>query len=169
MYINQQHMTKILVTGGAGYIGSHTMIDLIDAGFDVVSIDNFINSNADTYTKVKNITHKNILSYDTDLCNLEELDSIFSQNHFAAIIHFAALKSVGDSVENPLLYYRNNLVGLINLLQLQKKYTIKNLIFSSSCSVYGNAEKLPVTETTPLKEAESPYARTKQICEEIIT
>lgn len=161
-------MTKILVTGGAGYIGSHTIIDLIDSGFEVVSVDNFINSGAQTYERIRQVTRKEIKHYETDLCDLELLDRVFAENRFTAIIHFAALKSVGDSVDHPLLYYQNNLMGLINLLRLQKKYEVNNLIFSSSCSVYGNAEKLPVTEETPLKDAESPYARTKQIGENII-
>ncbi|MCB0666777.1 MAG: UDP-glucose 4-epimerase GalE [Saprospiraceae bacterium] len=161
-------MTKILVTGGAGYIGSHTIIDLIDVGYEVVSVDNFINSNAQTYERIHQVSNSEFQTYDIDLCVHEDLERAFAENDFAAVIHFAALKSVGDSVNDPLQYYQNNLVGLINLLQLQKKYKVKNLIFSSSCSVYGNAEELPVTEHTPLKEAESPYARTKQICEEII-
>ncbi|MCB0686282.1 MAG: UDP-glucose 4-epimerase GalE [Saprospiraceae bacterium] len=161
-------MTKILVTGGAGYIGSHTIIDLISAGYDVVSVDNFINSSVETFSKIKEITDKTVTNFAADLCDYEKLEEVFQKNKFAAVIHFAALKSVGDSVADPLLYYHNNLLGLINLLKLQAKYGVKNLIFSSSCSVYGNADKLPVTEETPLKEAESPYARTKQICEEII-
>ncbi|MCL4128860.1 UNVERIFIED_CONTAM: hypothetical protein GTU68_007645 [Idotea baltica] len=161
-------MSKILVTGGAGYIGSHTIVDLLEAGFEVVSIDNYVNSAPATYEKIKRISNIDVRHYDVDLCDLHKLETVFSENNFEAIIHFAALKSVGESVEQPLLYYQNNLGGLLNLLQLQAKYDVQNLIFSSSCSVYGNADRLPVTEETPLKEAESPYARTKQIGEEII-
>jgi UDP-glucose 4-epimerase len=161
-------MTKILVTGGAGYIGSHTLIDLIDNGYQVISVDSFINSDARTYQQVESVTQQVIKNYPIDLCDLAKLEKVFEENEISAIIHFAALKSVGDSVVNPLLYYRNNLLGLINLLQCQVKYSVYNLIFSSSCSVYGNADVLPVTEDTPLKEAESPYARTKQMGEEII-
>jgi len=161
-------MSKILVTGGAGYIGSHTIVDLLEAGFEVVSVDNYINSSPLTYEKIKRITDVDVAHYDVDLCDIERLDAVFSAHKFEAIIHFAALKSVGESVEKPLLYYQNNLGGLINLLELQAKYDVRHLIFSSSCSVYGNADSLPVTEDTPLKEAESPYARTKQIGEEII-
>ncbi|NND32048.1 MAG: UDP-glucose 4-epimerase GalE [Saprospiraceae bacterium] len=161
-------MNKILVTGGAGYIGSHSIIDLLEAGYSVVSADNFINSDRKTYDQIKAVTGIEVKHYDIDLCDSLDLEKIFQENQIAAIVHFAALKSVGDSVENPLLYYHNNLAGLINLLRCQEKYEVKNLIFSSSCSVYGNADQLPVTEGTPLKEAESPYARTKQICEQII-
>ena len=161
-------MKKILVTGGAGYIGSHSIIDLVEAGYDVISVDNFVNSNAKTYTQIKDVTGVDVKHYDIDLCDNESLELVFRENQIEAIVHFAALKSVGDSVEFPLLYYRNNLLGLINLLKCQEKFGVSNLIFSSSCSVYGNADELPVTEDTPLKAAESPYARTKQICEEII-
>ncbi|MBK8505300.1 MAG: UDP-glucose 4-epimerase GalE [Saprospiraceae bacterium] len=161
-------MKKILVTGGAGYIGSHTIIDLIESGHQVVSVDNFINSNAQSYDRITEITGQTIQQYAIDLCDRQKLEQVFRENDFSSVIHFAALKSVGDSVSDPLHYYHNNLLGLINLLYLQKQYQVHHLIFSSSCSVYGNAESLPVTERTPLKEAESPYAQTKQVCEQII-
>ncbi len=161
-------MAKILVTGGAGYIGSHTIIDLIDNGHEVISVDNFINSTPETYEQILQVTSKSVPQYSVDLRDRDQLEKIFEENDITSVIHFAALKSVGDSVEDPLLYYENNLLGLINLLHCQKKYLVYHLIFSSSCSVYGNATKLPVTEETPLQAAESPYARTKQICEEII-
>jgi UDP-glucose 4-epimerase len=161
-------MAKILVTGGAGYIGSHTIIDLIDAGCEVISVDNFVNSTEMTYQRIQQVTGEKILAYPVDLCDRDRLEKIFEDNDIDSIIHFAALKSVGDSVANPLLYYENNLMGMINLLHCQKKYSVYDLIFSSSCSVYGNAAELPVTEETPLQKAESPYARTKQICEDIL-
>lgn len=161
-------MAKILVTGGAGYIGSHTIIDLIDAGYEVISVDNFVNSTEMTYDRIRQVTGEKILTYAVDLCDRDRLEKIFEQNDIDSVIHFAALKSVGESVANPLLYYENNLMGMINLLHCQKKYSVYDLIFSSSCSVYGNAAELPVTEDTPLQKAESPYARTKQICEDIL-
>ncbi|GAA5225426.1 UDP-glucose 4-epimerase GalE [Membranihabitans marinus] len=162
-------MKKILVTGGCGYIGSHTIVDLIESGFDVFSIDNFSNSSAVSLDQIEAITGKKIKNYEIDLRNQADLfDVIEGEGQVDGIIHFAALKAVGDSVFQPNLYYDNNLNGLLNILEAQKKYNIPYHIFSSSCSVYGNADELPVTESTPTKEAESPYARTKQICEDII-
>lgn len=159
---------KILVTGGCGYIGSHTIVDLVANGFDVVSIDNCSNSKPDTIQAVSEICGKTIVNHQVDLCNIEATKSIFQQHQFTGIIHFAAFKSVPESVEHPLKYYHNNLTSLTNLLQLAKEFHVKNFVFSSSCSVYGNATELPVTENTPLQKAESPYAHTKQIGEEII-
>lgn len=161
-------MKKILVTGGCGYIGSHTIIDLLDNGFEVVSIDSYLRSSAATMDRIKKITRKKIKNHAIDLCDFSAVDSIFQQEKIDGIIHFAALKSVPESVADPLLYYQNNLTSLNNLLQLTEKYSVKNFVFSSSCSVYGNVEKLPVTEDTPMAKAESPYAHTKQIGEEII-
>ena len=160
---------KILVTGGCGYIGSHTIVDLLDNGFEVVCVDNHARSKASTLSLIENITGKKIKNYAIDLCDQTELEKVLKQEKdIAGIIHFAALKSVPESVENPLLYYRNNLESLINLLELSNKAYIRNFVFSSSCSVYGNVSDLPVTEETQLGEAESPYARTKQIGEVII-
>ncbi|MEL7124416.1 MAG: UDP-glucose 4-epimerase GalE [Bacteroidota bacterium] len=162
-------MTKILVTGGCGYIGSHTVVDLIENGYEVVSIDNLSNADDIVLKGVKKITGQQVQNYNVDLVDLEKTRKVF-QDHpdIEGIIHFAALKSVGESVEKPLHYFRNNLDGMINILTCMIEFDVPHLIFSSSCSVYGNAEELPVTETTPLKEAESPYARTKQMCEQII-
>ncbi len=160
--------SKILVTGGAGYIGSHTAVDLIDNGWQVVSIDNHVRSKEITIERIESITGKPFTNYQTDLCNKEAVRKLFQENEFAGIIHFAALKSVPESVEKPLLYYRNNLDSLINLLELAEEFGVKNFVFSSSCSVYGNTTDLPVTEETPFAVAESPYAHTKQIGEEII-
>jgi UDP-glucose 4-epimerase len=159
---------KILVTGGAGYIGSHTIVDLIDNGFEVVSIDNFLNATKEIFDGIKKITGKKVKNYDVDLCDYKKLKKVFKKHKFEGIIHFAALKSVGESVEMPLEYYTNNVLGLSNILKAAKKYEVKNFIFSSSCSVYGNPTKLPVTEKTPLKKAESPYAFTKVIGERVV-
>lgn len=161
-------MAKILVTGGCGYIGSHTIIDLLSNGFEVVSIDNNIRSKASAVDLIFDITAKRVKNYVIDLCDKELTRKVFLENKFDAVIHFAALKSVPESVENPLLYYRNNLDSLLNLLELSAEFAIKNFVFSSSCSVYGNTTQLPVTEETPFGNAESPYARSKQMSEEII-
>lgn len=163
-------MKKILVTGGCGYIGSHTIIDLIENGFELISIDNFSNSYADVLVNLKKITGKTIKNYNIDLCNLNALKEVFKENtDIDGIIHFAALKAVGESVENPILYYRNNIDSLLNLLDCCSEFQIKNFVFSSSCSVYGNAEKLPVDEFSALTVSESPYAETKVMAERIIS
>ncbi|AEE51313.1 UDP-glucose 4-epimerase GalE [Haliscomenobacter hydrossis] len=162
-------MSKILVTGGCGYIGSHTLVDLIDNGFDVISIDNLINSSADILEGVKAITGKTVQNYPVDLCDKAATQAVFRAHpDIAGVIHFAALKYVGESVEKPLLYFRNNLDSLLNVLECMVEFGVKNIIFSSSCSVYGNATELPVTESTPFQTAESPYARTKQMGEQIL-
>ena len=160
---------KILVTGGTGYIGSHTSVELIEQGFDVVIIDNLYNSRADVVDRINKITgtkpHLEVL----DLLDNEKLDK-FIQHHkdISAVIHFAAFKAVGESVNKPLDYYRNNLFSLVNLLEVMKRYGIPDLVFSSSCTVYGQPEKLPVAEDAPLQPATSPYGNTKQIGESII-
>jgi len=160
---------KILITGGTGYIGSHTTVELIEAGFEAVIIDNLYNSEADVIENIFKITgvrpHLEVL----DLCDKEKLETFIGQNtDISAVIHFAAYKAVGESVLKPLDYYRNNLVSLINLLVVMKHFAVSNLVFSSSCTVYGQPEKLPVTENTPLQPATSPYGNTKQIGETII-
>lgn len=161
-------MSHVLVTGGAGYIGSHTIVDLMSQGHSVVSIDNYGNSAVGVYDQIQEITGGTVIYYELDLRDRAALENVFEKHKFDAIIHFAALKSVGESVENPLEYYANNLGGMISLLMVQKKFDVPHFIFSSSCSVYGNAQDLPVTEQTPLGRAESPYARTKQIGEQMI-
>lgn len=162
-------MAKILVTGGCGYIGSHTIVDLLNNNFDVVSIDNNIRSKASTTELVFSITGKPVKNYAIDLCDKEGVKRVFdAEAGIDGIIHFAALKSVPESVQKPLLYYKNNLNSLVNLLELTEEYGIKKFVFSSSCSVYGNTTELPVTEDTPFGIAESPYARTKQLGEDII-
>lgn len=159
---------KILVTGGCGYIGSHTIVDLVENGFDVVSIDACFNSHESAIQGVEKIVQKKIKNYNIDLCNYEVVKQIFETEKFDGIIHFAAFKSVPESVENPLKYYHNNLTSLLNLLKLTEEFKVKHFVFSSSCSVYGNTKKLPVTEETPFEKAESPYAHTKQLGENII-
>ncbi len=162
-------MGKILVTGGAGYIGSHTIIDLLGHGHEVVSVDDFKRSLPSALDNIEKVTGRKITNYDVDLCDLVAVEAIFeTEKNISGIIHFAALKSVPESVQNPLMYYHNNLESLVVLLHTAHQKGVKQFVFSSSCSVYGNAEKLPVTEETPLQEAESPYARTKQISEKII-
>jgi UDP-glucose 4-epimerase len=160
---------KILVTGGTGYIGSHTVVELIEAGYDVIIIDNLSNSEAEVVDKIEKITGIRPLLEVFDLCDENRTELFFRNTHeIAAIIHFAAYKAVGESVRKPLEYYRNNLVSLMNLLNAMQKYGTVNIVFSSSCTVYGQPEKLPVTENAQLQAAMSPYGNTKQICEEII-
>ncbi|WP_109699733.1 UDP-glucose 4-epimerase GalE [Chitinophaga deserti] len=162
-------MQKVLVTGGCGYIGSHTIVDLINNGFDVVSVDSNIRSSTKLLEGVEKITGRKIRNYKVDLCNLEDTHAVFHENRdIVGVIHFAALKSVGESVNEPLFYFQNNLTSLINVLKCIKEFNVPNFVFSSSCSVYGNATELPVVESTPLGEAQSPYARTKQMGEQMI-
>lgn len=161
---------KILVTGGTGYIGSHTIIELYrNTDLDVISIDNYSRSYMNTLDRIKSITSKNVINYEIDLRNLSLVEKVFEENpNIDGVIHFAAFKSVPESVEKPLLYYDNNLNSLINILKCCKKYNVANFIFSSSCSIYGNVDQLPVNETTPVGQTESAYGHTKIIGEEII-
>jgi UDP-glucose 4-epimerase len=160
---------KILVTGGTGYIGSHTVVELIQSGFEVVVIDNLSNSNARIIDQIGRITGKKPRFYELDLCNDAALRVFFRENHdLAGVIHFAAFKAVGESVEFPLKYYHNNLLSLLNLLRLMEEFDVPNMVFSSSCTVYGQPGELPVTELAPVQKAISPYGNTKQISEEII-
>ena len=161
----------ILVTGGTGFIGSHTTVELINAGYNVVIVDNLSNSNADVVDGIEQITGVRPAFEKVDCNDVPALEAVFQKyKGIEGIIHFAASKAVGESVFKPLLYYRNNLNSLMNLLELMPKYDVKGIIFSSSCTVYGQPDKenLPVTEQAPIKKAESPYGNTKQICEEII-
>lgn len=160
---------KVLVTGGAGYIGSHTILEILETrNWNVVSIDNYLNSSEQTYDRIKAISGNEIKYYATDLCDFQGLNEIFKNENFDCVIHFAALKSVPESTEKPLEYYHNNINGLLNLINCCNGNKVKNFIFSSSCSVYGNTNVLPVDEDTAIGEAESPYAYTKQIGEQII-
>ncbi len=160
---------KILVTGGTGYIGSHTVVELQQAGFRVVIIDDLSNSEISVVDSIEKITGIRPETEVFDLTDAAKTDDFFNRHHnIKASIHFAASKAVGESVEKPLQYYRNNLVSLMNLLECQIKYDIRNIVFSSSCTVYGQPGKLPVTENTPRLEAESPYGNTKRISEDIL-
>jgi UDP-glucose 4-epimerase len=164
-----QQMKKILVTGGTGYIGSHTVVALQNEGFEVVIVDDLSNSQIEVLDGIEKITGKRPAFHQFDLCDERELGRFFDQHSdVKGIIHFAASKAVGESVQKPLLYYRNNLFSLIFLLEAMKRLNIPNIVFSSSCTVYGQPDRLPVTEQTPFKPAESPYGNTKQICEEIL-
>ena len=169
--MSNQNTSTIIVTGGAGYIGSHTIIELLQqTNYNIVSIDNFSNSNTDTFDRIAAITGKQVKNLNVDICNLEALELAISKvKNPIGIIHFAAFKSVPQSVADPLLYYHNNLGSLVNILKICKQLSISNFIFSSSCSVYGNVDVLPVTEQTPFSVAESPYAQTKQMGEDIVT
>ncbi|MEE0446804.1 MAG: UDP-glucose 4-epimerase GalE [Prevotellamassilia sp.] len=162
---------KILVTGGTGFIGSHTTVELQNAGYDVVIIDNLSNSKADVIDGIEQISGIRPEFEKVDCCDLPALEGVFKKYpNIEGIIHFAASKAVGESVEKPLKYYENNIMSLVNLLKLMPVYGVKGIIFSSSCTVYGqpDPENLPVTESAPIKKAESPYGNTKQINEEII-
>ncbi len=162
-------MKKILVTGGCGYIGSHTVIDLIENGFDVISVDNNSRSHPRILEGVQKITGKKIKNYKVDLCNFDDSFAIFHENpDIAGIIHFAAYKSVSESVVNPLMYFENNLMSLINLLKCVQEFNVPYFVFSSSCTVYGNPAEIPVSETTPPRPAESPYGYSKQMGEQVI-
>lgn len=162
-------MSKILVTGGTGFIGSHTIIDLIENGFEVISIDDFSRSTSIALSGIEKITGKKIKNYSVDLKNFEETQAVFMEHtDIDGIIHFAAYKAVGESVEEPILYYENNMFGLINLLKCVQEFGVPNFVFSSSCTVYGNPDVIPVTEQTPIKPAESPYGATKQMGETVI-
>lgn len=162
---------KILVTGGSGYIGSHTIVELLAEGYEVISIDNFENSTAEVNERIKMISGKSFSFMEADIRNPDSLIRVFEKHtDINAVIHFAAYKAVGESVEKPLHYYENNVSGTINLLKLLEANDIKNFVFSSSCTVYGNvaSNQLPVTEDSPIQQAFSPYGNTKQICEEIL-
>lgn len=161
-------MKKILVTGGTGFIGSHAIVALHQAGYEPIIIDNFSNSDQSVLQGLKNIVGYDVKCYVDDCNNSEAFKRIFSENKIDGVIHFAASKAVGESVQQPLKYYRNNIGSLITLLQTMQESGVTNLVFSSSCTVYGQPEKLPVTENSPILPAESPYGNTKQVCEEII-
>jgi UDP-glucose 4-epimerase len=163
-------MGKILVTGGCGFIGSHTIVDLIENGFDVISIDDNSRSTSYLLDGISKITGKKLKNYKVDLKDYNDTRAVFQENEdISGIIHFAAYKAVGESVEEPLMYYENNLFSLINLLKCVEEFEIRHFVFSSSCTVYGNPDEIPVTENSGIKKAESPYGATKQMGEEIVT
>lgn len=162
--------TKILVTGGTGYIGSHTTVELQNAGYDVVIIDNLSNSNIEVLDGIEAITGKRPEFMEGDITDMKTVRELFTRfPGIKGIINFAASKAVGESVQKPLLYYRNNLVGLLNLLEAMPEFGVEGIVFSSSCTVYGEPDVNPIDETAPIKPATSPYGNTKQISEEIIT
>jgi UDP-glucose 4-epimerase len=160
----------ILVTGGAGYIGSHTIVSLIElTNYNIISADNYSNSSARTYERIEQITGKRIAFVEADLSAADEVERLFNEfPEITGVIHFAAYKSVPESVEHPEMYFRNNLDSLRNVIETGKKHNLRNVIFSSSCSVYGNISALPVSETTPFGKPESPYAETKMLGENIL-
>jgi UDP-glucose 4-epimerase len=162
-------MNKILVTGGCGYIGAHTILDLIENGFNPVCIDNNSRSTTALLNGIKEITGVTVKNYKVDLSNFDDTYAVFQENtDIKGIIHFAAYKAVGESVEKPLMYFENNLFSLINILKCTQEFNVPHFIFSSSCTVYGSPDTIPVTEESPTKPAESPYGATKQMGEEIV-
>lgn len=161
-------MGKVLLTGGLGYIGSHTAVELLDSGYEVVIIDNLSNSKIDVVEKIKEITGKDFAFYQEDLCNKEALNEIFEKEDIESVIHLAGYKAVGESCEKPLMYYQNNLISTMNLLEVMQKHKVKSMVFSSSACVYGAPEKVPVDEEAPIKTT-NPYGRTKVMIEEMLS
>lgn len=160
-------MSKILVTGGAGYIGSHTAVELLEKGEEIIIVDNFSNSSPEMLEKIKEITKKDFDFYELDLLNEEKLEKVFEENEIESVIHFAGLKAVGESVEKPIEYYHNNITGTLILLKVMKKYGCKKIVFSSSATVYGNPKELPISEDFPLSTT-NPYGSTKLMIEQIL-
>ncbi len=159
---------KILVTGGAGYIGSHTCVELLNEGYDVVVVDNLYNASPKALDRVREITGKDLTFYEADIRDREALEAIFAKENVDAVIHFAGLKAVGESVAKPLEYYENNIAGTVNLCFAMKKYNVKNIIFSSSATVYGDPAQIPITEECPKGTCTNPYGWTKWMLEQIL-
>ena len=160
---------KVLVTGGTGYIGSHTCVELLNAGYEVIVVDNLVNSQKDVIDKIEKITNKKVKFYEFDLCDKEMLRKLFEENpNIAAVLHFAGLKAVGESVEKPILYYENNLESTLILINIMQKYNCNSIVFSSSATVYGNPTKLPITEDDPVGGTTNPYGTTKYFIERIL-
>ena len=155
---------KVLVTGGMGYIGSHTVVELLENNYEVIIVDNLVNSKIDVLDKIEKITGKRPMFYQYDLCNYDDLEKVFKENKIDVVIHFAGLKAVGESCEKPLLYYQNNLISTMNLLDIMAKYNCKRLVFSSSATVYGKPKSLPIQEDFPLSTT-NPYGSTKLFIE----
>lgn len=158
---------KVLVTGGAGFIGSHTSVELLNNNYEIVIVDNYSNSKSDVIDKIKKITGKDFKNYDIDICNKDALEKVFIENKIDAVIHFAGFKAVGESCLKPLMYYRNNIDSTLTLLELMQKYDVKNFVFSSSATVYGKPNKLPILEDFPLSTT-NPYGTTKLMIEGIL-
>ena len=161
-------MGKILVTGGAGYIGSHTLVELIEDGYEVVVVDNLSNSSKESLNRVEKITGKPVIFYENDIADMDAMDKIFTENDIDAVIHFAGLKAVGESVEKPLEYYKNNIAGTLNMCEVMRNHNVKNIIFSSSATVYGDPETVPITEECPKGVCTNPYGWTKSMLEQIL-
>ncbi len=161
-------MGKILVTGGAGYIGSHTVVELLDNGYEVVVVDNLSNSSKESLKRVEDITGKTVEFYENDIADMAAMAKIFDENDIDAVIHFAGLKAVGESVEKPLEYYKNNIAGTLNMCEVMRNYNVKNIIFSSSATVYGDPETVPITEECPKGVCTNPYGWTKSMLEQIL-
>lgn len=159
---------KVLVTGGAGFIGSHTVVDLVKNGFDPIIIDDFRNSESFVLQQLEKLCNKKLVSYNIDCCNYSLMEEVFKKEKPEGVIHFAANKSVNESVSNPLKYYENNIGSLVTLLKLIKKYPVKSFVFSSSCTVYGDPDNVPVNEQSPIKTPFSPYGFSKQVCEQCL-
>jgi UDP-glucose 4-epimerase len=158
---------KVLIAGGAGFIGSHTCIELLNAGYEIVVVDNFMNSNPEALKRVRDLTNKDFKFYEVDLLDKHKLEAVFAENTFEAVIHFAGLKAVGESVQFPLNYYHNNITGTLVLCDIMQKFNVKKLVFSSSATVYGEPEHVPIPENSRL-ESTNPYGRTKLMIEEIL-
>ncbi len=159
----------ILVTGGAGYIGSHTVVELVESGYEVVIVDNLCNSSREAITRIEEITGKAITFYEVDILDRAALEDIFSKENIESCIHFAGLKAVGESVEKPWLYYNNNIAGTLVLLDVMKRHDVKNIVFSSSATVYGQPKEMPITEECPKGNITNPYGQTKSMLEQIFT
>jgi UDP-glucose 4-epimerase len=157
----------ILITGGAGYIGSHTCVELLNAGYEIVVLDNFCNSKPEAIQRIREITGRSFRFYNIDLLDLNNLEKVFLENDIKAVIHFAGLKAVGESIDFPLKYYHTNITSILHLCETMAKYNVKNLVFSSSATVYGAPKKFPISEESPLG-ALNPYGRTKHMIEEIL-
>lgn len=158
---------KVLVTGGTGYIGSHTIVELLESGHEVIAFDNFYNSKPEVLNRIKKITGKDIKFYEADMLHKSEMDKIFDENKIDAVIHFAGLKAVGESCQKPVLYYNNNICGTLNLIQSMEEHGVRNIVFSSSATVYGDTKEVPVNEDSPVGHATNPYGETK-IMQEVI-
>lgn len=158
----------VLVTGGTGYIGSHCIVELLEAGYDVVTVDNLTNSRSGALRRVQDITGKKVTFYQCDLLDAEAVENVFAKHKIDYVIHFAAMKAVGESMQFPLIYYKNNVIGTINLLEAMKKHGVTQLVFSSSCTVYGDPEHLPITEDHPTGNVTNVYGRTKYLIEEML-
>lgn len=161
-------MSKVLVTGGAGFIGSHTCVSLCEAGYEFVVVDNFMNSKPEVYNRIKTITGKEVITYNIDCCDKDALRKVFSEHDIDAVIHFAGLKAVGESIKIPVDYYRNNIDSFLTVIELIKEFGTKKFIFSSSATVYGNSKDVPFTEETPLGECLNPYGWTKWMIERML-